>query len=354
MRQVKNEARGRSAEAPVSGTGRPTLKTIAYMTGLGITTVSKALKDAPDISTATKERVKLVAKQIGYRPNRAGVRLRTGKTNVVSVIVPVEDEAMGLSTHLIYGISRHLRTTRYHLIVTPYSLTDDPLDPVRYIVETGSADGVVLSRTEPLDPRITFLRDHSMPFVTHGRTEFDFDHAYFDFDNSAYAEQAVDELAQRGRGRIALLMPPPYLTYSKYMQDGLLRGLEHHDLLEVPFHGITTDSSFDAIKTEVMRLMSGRGRPDGVVCGSAASAIATIIAAEELGLTLGREFDLAVKDSFGLMQKFRRGTIAFHEDFRATGVGLAKAIIGAIEGNDVSDLQYVTRPILLGDEMPIS
>ena len=47
------------------------------MTGLGITTVSRALKDAPDISHETKERVRLVARQIGYQPNRAGVRLRT-------------------------------------------------------------------------------------------------------------------------------------------------------------------------------------------------------------------------------------------------------------------------------------
>ena len=54
---------------------RPELP-IAFMTGLGITTVSRALKDAPDISNETKERVRLVARQIGYQPNRAGVRLR--------------------------------------------------------------------------------------------------------------------------------------------------------------------------------------------------------------------------------------------------------------------------------------
>ena len=41
---------------------RPTLKTIAFMTGLGITTVSRALKDAPDIGAETKERVRMVAR----------------------------------------------------------------------------------------------------------------------------------------------------------------------------------------------------------------------------------------------------------------------------------------------------
>ena len=59
----------------------------------------------PDIGQATKERVRLVAKQIGYRPNRAGVRLRTGKTNVISLILSVETEVLGLTSHLVYGIS---------------------------------------------------------------------------------------------------------------------------------------------------------------------------------------------------------------------------------------------------------
>ena len=57
--------------------------------------------------------------QIGYRPNRAGVRLRTGKTNVISLILSVETEVLGLTSHLVYGISEHLAGTPYHLIVTP-------------------------------------------------------------------------------------------------------------------------------------------------------------------------------------------------------------------------------------------
>ena len=137
-----------------SAQGRPTLKTLAFMTGLGVTTVSRALKDAPEIGAETKRRVQLVAKQIGYRPNRAGVRLRTGKTNVSSLIMSVETEVLGLTSHLVYGISEYLSGSPYHLIVTPYTLRSDPLDPVRYIVETASADGIIFSRIEPQDARV--------------------------------------------------------------------------------------------------------------------------------------------------------------------------------------------------------
>lgn len=323
---------------------RPTLKTIAYMTGLGVTTVSRALNDAPDIGQATKERVRLVAQQIGYRPNRAGVRLRTGKTNVISLVLSVESETLGLTSHVVYGISEYLATTRYHLVVTPYRLGDDPLDPVRYIVETGSADGVIFSRTERQDPRVRYLHDRGFPFATHGRTEMGIEHPYFDFDNGAYGEIAVERLVARGRRQLAMIPPPAHLTYSGHMLGGFQRAVERNEVVEIPVHGVTTDSGYDAIEAEVRRVMASRRRPDGFVCGSAAAAIATVAAAEEGGGVIGRDFDVVVKESFGIMRRFRPEIEVVREDFRAAGVGLAEAVLRTIEGVPASALQRLEVP----------
>ena len=57
--------------------GKPTLKTIAQISGLAVATVSRALSDAPDIKDETKATVRRIAREIGYVPNRAGVRLRS-------------------------------------------------------------------------------------------------------------------------------------------------------------------------------------------------------------------------------------------------------------------------------------
>ncbi len=329
---------------PTGRDGRPTLKTIAYMTGLGVTTVSRALNDAPDIGRATKERVRMVARQIGYRPNRAGVRLRTGKTNVISLILSIETHVLGLTNHIVYGISEHLAGTPYHLIVTPYAPRTDPLDPVRYIVETGSADGVIFSRTEPQDPRVAYLHARGFPFATHGRTEMDIVHPYFDFDNAAYAEIAVDRLAARGRRRLALLPPPANLTYARHMAAGFVRGVEAHDLIEVPVHGIHIDMAPAEIRVAVARMMSARRRPDGIICGSAAAAVGAVTAAESVGLVIGRDFDVAVKESFDLMRMFRKEIVIVHEDFRAAGVALADAVLRTIGGAPPGELQVLDTP----------
>jgi LacI family transcriptional regulator len=330
--------------AAPSGAERPTLKTIAYMTGLGVTTVSRALHDAPDIGQATKERVRLVAKQIGYRPNRAGVRLRTGKTNVISLILSVETEVLGLSSHLVYGVSEYLVGSPYHLIVTPYNLRSDPLDPVRYIVETGSADGVIFSRTEPQDARVRYLHEHGFPFATHGRTDMGIEHSYFDFDNGRYGEIAAERLLARGRRRLALLPPPGHLTYSRHMTAGFQRAIERHDLVDVPIRAVNTDSNYEAISAEVARLMRSQRRPDGFVCGSASAAIAAITAAESCGFAIGRDFDVAVKESFDLMRKFRSDVEVVHEDFRRAGMGLAEAVVRTIGGAPASELQTLDAP----------
>ncbi len=340
--KLRDEPIEPSTEA--GGGGRPTLKTIAYMTGLGVTTVSRALHDAPDIGQATKERVRLVAQRIGYRPNRAGVRLRTGKTNVISLILSVETEFLGLTSHLVYGISEYLAGSPYHLIVTPYARRSDPLDPVRYIVETGSADGVIFSRIEPQDPRVRYLHQRGFPFATHGRTDMGIEHPFFDFDNGRYGEVAAERLAGRGRRRLALLAPPAELTFSRHMTEGFQRVIERHDLIDVPIRGVTTDSSHEDIQGEIGRLMGSRRRPDGIVCGSASAAISTIAAAEAAGFVIGRDFDVAVKESFNMMKKFRGDIEVVHEDFRRAGMSLAEAVVRTIDGTAPGELQTLDVP----------
>jgi LacI family transcriptional regulator len=338
------DRRKQPVETKDGQTERPTLKTIAYMTGLGVTTVSRALKNAPDISQATRERVQLIARQIGYRPNRAGVRLRTGKTNVIALVLNTQEEIMGLTSHIIFGISERLRDTPYHLVVTPYSHANDPMDPIRYIVETGSADGVIFSRTQRDDPRVRYLRAQGFPFASHGRTKMGIEHPYHDFDNDAFAFQAVAALAARGRKRLALVTPPPSLTYHDYMVEGFQRGVIRHGLASVPLLGADVDSSLKQTRETMGKLMAMPGRPDGIVCGSGSAAIAVIAGCEDLGLELGRDYDIAAKQFLDVLQWMRPGIIAYHEDIRLAGSALADAVIGAIEGRPVSELQSLSLP----------
>lgn len=339
-----------SKSKSATGTGgtaapeRPTLKTIAFMTGLGITTVSRALKDAPDIGAETKERVRMVARQLGYQPNRAGVRLRTGKTNVIALVLSIDEEIMGFTSQIVFGISDVLAGTPYHLVVTPYSIARDPLQPVRYILDTGSADGVIISRMEPDDPRVSLMIDRNMPFSAHGRTESGLVHPFHDFDSEAYAHQAVRALVAKGRRRIALLPPPNRLTYFTHTRIGFQTALHAYGAEEIPLR-VNIDAPLQQIRDEVEALMRSPHAPDGIVSSSAAGAIAINAGVEAAGLAVGREVDLVSKQSAEILDWIRPEMITCFEDVREAGRELARAVIGRIEGIDPAELQSISQPV---------
>jgi LacI family transcriptional regulator len=334
----------RGGGASSGGDGRPTLKTIAFMTGLGVTTVSRALKDAPEIGEATKRRVQLVAQQVGYRPNRAGVRLRTGKTNVISLVLNTEEQIMGFVSDIIYGISEVLAQTPYHLIVTPYARTNDPMDPVRYIVETGSADGIIISKTEPDDPRVRYMTERGFPFATHGRTDMGIAHPFHDFDNHTFALEAVRALASKGRRKLALLGPPSPLSYHHHTLNGFSDGLIETGATAIPFNAVSIDNTIEQIRTQTVQLMQRRDRPDGLVSSAAAATLALVGGIEDAGLTVGREIDIASKQSTKLLHLFRPSILVVNEDFRLAGRELARSVLGWIDGADPAALQSLSVP----------
>jgi len=334
----------RAGVPPTAADGRPTLKTIAFMTGLGVTTVSRALKDAPEIGEETRRRVQLVARQVGYRPNRAGVRLRTGKTNVISLVLDMEGHIGGFVSDLIYGISEQLAQTPYHLIVTPYSRTNDPLEPVRYVVETASADGLIISRTEPNDRRVRYMRERDFPFVTHGRTDMGLEHPFHDFDNHAFAAEAVRKLAALGRRRLALLGPPSTLSYHYHMRDGFSDTLAELGLAEVPFHGPTVDHAPDQIRARTMQIMQRGDRPDGIISGADGATLALVAGIEDAGLSLGDDVDIVSKQSSNMLHLFRPRLLVVDEDFRLAGRELARSVMGCIAGAPPDSLQSLSRP----------
>ncbi|TPN05584.1 LacI family DNA-binding transcriptional regulator [Mesorhizobium sp. B2-1-3] len=337
------DRRRTDSDDETSARERPTLKTLAFMTGLGVTTVSRALKDAPEIGAETRRRVQLVAKQIGYRPNRAGVRLRTGKTNVISLVLNTEHEIMSFVSDIIYGVTEVIADTPYHLIVTPYSRSQDPLDPVRYLVETGSADGVIISRTQPNDPRARYMLERGIPFATHGRTDMGLVHPYHDFDNYAFAAEAVRHLAGLGRRRLALVTPPVGLTYHGHTVNGFADALSEVGASEVPFNTVSIDH-IEQIRMRTAQLMRRDIRPDGIVSSAAAATLAIVAGVEDAGLKLGRDIDVVSKQSSELLHLFRRELLIVNENFRLAGSELARAVLGWIGGAAPGSLQSLSAP----------
>jgi LacI family transcriptional regulator len=328
----------------------PTLKTIATALGLGVTTVSRALRDDPKIGLKTRMSVQETARDLGYRPSRAGLRLRTGKTNVISLVLDTQEQVGSFVSEMIFGITEALTGTAYHLIVTPYSRLKDAMEPIRYLVETESVDGIIISRIEPDDERVRYMLEHDMPFATHGRTFAGLLHPYYDFDNEAFARIAVRRLANLGRRRLALLAPPADLSFHDHMRQGFQRELLRHGLDEVRFQAVTNDNSIEQIRYAVRDLMRQPVRPDGIVSssggvsGTGGALLAIIAGLADAGISPGQEVDIVTKQLFKTLPIFREQYHIVHEDVREAGRELTKSLIDAIDGKPIEGLQSLAVP----------
>lgn len=323
---------------------RPTLKTIAELSGLAVPTVSRALNDAPDIGNATKAKVREIAARIGYQPNRAGLRLRTGKTNVIALVLSTQHDMMNHTARLITSIAAATRGTPYHMIVTPYFPDQDPMDPVRYITETRSADGLIMNQTQPEDPRVAYLMKIGFPFATHGRTNWADRHPYYDFHNGTFAALSVRKLAARGRKRILLVAPQKDQFYSIEMIDAARREAQALGLAFDVLDEATSDDASPVIEAAMRSVLRSGDAPDGIISASTNAAMAVVPALEEEGYEIGKGVDLVAKEALPFLKRFRKEIIVVWEDVTKAGDFLCRAVMQAVDTPDLPPMQFLETP----------
>jgi LacI family transcriptional regulator len=332
------------ARRGVPRSGKPTLRTIAEMTGLAITTISRALNNAPELSAETRVRVQKIAAEIGYVPDRTALRLKTGRTHVVSLILDPHDEIINFSSSLVAGITAAFRGTPYHLVITPGFRGTSPLDPVQYVLRNKMADGVIFSRTEPADPRVKLLLDNDFPFVTHGRTETVGSHPYVDYDNFTFAYEAVKRLHAKGRKHVSMIAPPSRFTFGRHMRDGVMEAAKATGITYEFETRVTLDDSAEDIRTATMARIEQGNVPDAYVCPGDAVALAVIAGISDSGRVIGRDADIVTKQMSGIFSLVRPKVDVISEDIALAGQQLGELLLRRIKGEKPEALQVLQVP----------
>ena len=332
------------AKRGVPRSGKPTLRTIAEMTGLAITTISRALNNAPELAAETRERVQKIAAEIGYVPDRTALRLKTGRTHVVSLILHPHEEILNFTSSLVTGLTAAFRDTPYHLVITPGFSDSSPLDPVNYVLRNKMADGVIFSRTEPGDARVKLLLDNDFPFVTHGRTESVGPHAYVDYDNFTFAYEAVKRLHQKGRKHVSMITPAPRFTFGRHLREGLLQAVRDTGMSYEFETGVTLDDTAEEIRqATVARIAQGKA-PDAYVCPGDAVALAVIAGIADAGLVIGRDADVVTKQMSGIFSLVRPKVDVITEDISLAGRQMGELLLRRMRGEKAEALQVLQVP----------
>lgn len=135
---------------------RTTLKELATIAGVSISTASKALNDSREISEATKYKIRKLAEKNNYCPNRVASSLRTNKTKTLGIVVP--NFSSSFYTKLLSGMHEAAHLKGYHLVV---QITNEKFGKELQCIAkllNGSVDAIMISPTIETIERKSF--DH--------------------------------------------------------------------------------------------------------------------------------------------------------------------------------------------------
>lgn len=264
-----------------------TIKDIARELGISPSTVSRALKDHPDISVETKKAVNELAERLNYQPNVVALSLRQSKTNTIGVIIP-EIVHFFFST-IISGIEDVAYRAGYNVIVTQSneSLNREMSDMKALF--NSRVDGMLMSIS-----RETTNFDHIESTLAKGVPMVFFDRVYDTptsskviVDDFAGAKEATLHLVEQGYKRIAHLEGPPNLEISLQRLKGYEEALResNHPYLEelvvtCPYGSIEEGRR---ATEELLRL---KNPPDAIFASNDPAAMGAMQAIKEKGLKI--------------------------------------------------------------------
>lgn len=186
----------------------PTIRQLAQLAGVSIGTVSLALRDDPQISAATRARIKALAEENHYLRNRPARSVFSGKTATVGCIIPVITDSF--TSFLLGGFIREVYGHEYQVFIQETHYDIQRCHNALHAMMEHRVDGVLLfpglgQYTIP-NTVITALLSHNIALVSlEAMTDIPIDHVRF--DRETFKRQIYEFLIRSGHRQFAAIGP---------------------------------------------------------------------------------------------------------------------------------------------------
>lgn len=268
-----------------------TIKDVARELGVSVSTVSRALKDHPDISPQTKQLVRDLVEKMKYKPNAIALSLRSQRTNIIGVIVP--EIVHHFFSMVISGIDEAAMAAGYNVMFFQSNESyEREVMNIQSIINS-RADGVLISIAKGTKKfnHIRQLLEDNIPVVFFDREcdEIETDKVIVDDFEGAF--NAVDYLIKTGCRRIAHYAGPQHLQIGYLRKRGYISALEKNGL-RVDDSLIIPCDSYEAALEVTRNLMARGNPPDAIFTTNDNTAVGTLNAVKAMGFKVPEDISI--------------------------------------------------------------
>ena len=313
---------------------------IAARAGVSQSTVSRALRNSPQVSAETRRQIQRIAREMGYTVDRNASRLRAKTTSTLALLLcedEIESHINPFFLSILSSVAHAAAGHGYDLLVTFQQLSENW---VMDFQDAHRADGLILlgiRDRDSYDAQLVGLEASGTPFVIWG-----LEHhvpgvsSYLTCQNQESARELTRHLIRLKHRHFAFVgvtsTANPEFTH-RY--EGYLEALASHGIETDPGLHISANSSetegYDAVEA-----LLGNGRKvDAIVCASDLIAIGAMAALHDRGLDVPGDIAVVGYDDLPIAQHTRPALTTVRQDTELAGRKLVEHLIHLIDGQDV-------------------
>ncbi|MBB3259275.1 LacI family transcriptional regulator [Paraburkholderia bannensis] len=321
------------------------LEDVAERLGISISTVSRSLAGHPAISDETRNAVREVAAELGYRMPLQGRRARKPATRLIGVVVGALHNRF--MTLLLTHLHDALQEFGYQI-----TLMIDPMnDPgnllaFRPLID-GYLDGLIFATATLDSPVVAEMQRRGVPLVLVVRSVDDVAVDTVEIDNVHAGAVAAEHLYQLGHRKIGFIMGPSNTSTSRDRARGALDWLKEIGVSSDSLSVVWTDYTSEAGYSSTMAML-GKSEPvTAIVAGNDTIALGVLEAANRRGIRVPGELSIIGFDDMPLAGSPLIGLTSIRQPVEAMARTAAHRLVERIRASGMSAPSHDVLPIQL-------
>jgi DNA-binding LacI/PurR family transcriptional regulator len=268
--------------------GLVTIKDLARQLKISPSTVSRALKNHPDISVETKLAVNELAKKLNYQPNAVALSLKQQRSNTIGIIIP--EIVHYFFSSVISGIEDIAYDAGFNVIICQSNERYDREVANTKTLLANRVDGILVSISKETKDfsHLYNIRDNGVPLVFYDRAVAGFyaDQVIIDDLDAAY--RATKHLIESGRRKIVHFAGPQNLLIGQQRKEGYLRALKEANI-EIDESLIIEADNFEKARLAIVKILDENKTFDGVFAVNDFTAIGAMQTMQKRGIIIPDE-----------------------------------------------------------------
>lgn len=313
-----------------------TIKDVAKLAGVSISTVSRVINDSKPVTDEVKQRVLDVIKETGYVPNPLARSLVTKKSKLIGVIVPEVSDSF--VNEILNGIEAVSKMYDYDiLLVNTYSDKEQELESIK-LLKTKQVEGIVMLSWILDEDHVNAMKESRIPAVYISKTARNYDIYTVSTSNEDATYDMTEYLIKNGHEDIAFIMTSKEETIlERERRTGYERALKDNNIKideKLIKYGLTDyEGGYNSMK----ELIEDKIIPSAVFVTGDEAAVGAINAIFDAGYSVPEDISVAGFNDTKLAKIYRPKLTTVFQPLFDMGAVSIRALIKIINGDAVEE-----------------